>query len=237
MKRIIDYQHKVLGALKGKVDEFYLAGGTALSLFYFQHRLSVDLDFFTQDFSAVHVKAIIEYLANALKKNIKLIGQNNGKNKTARIMVYNINLTPSEQLKIDFVEDFIKLMKKPREVEGIKILSLEDIYLRKIYAIAGMIKAVEETGQAKFLGGRTEAKDFYDLYCLSHTFTPLSKFIDKYCDATMAEALIRWFRTYDRMNIVDGLLSLDTDKKIDTKNIEKHFTKEIDKIIEEQIGL
>ena len=66
---------------------------------------------------------------------------------------------------------------------------------------------------------------------------PLSKFIDKYCDATMAEALIRWFRTYDRISIVDGLLSLDTDKKIDTKNIEKHFTKEIDKIIEEQIGL
>ena len=72
---------------------------------------------------------------------------------------------------------------------------------------------------------------------LATLVTPLSKFIDKYCDATMAEALIRWFRTYDRISIVDGLLSLDTDKKIDTKNIEKHFTKEIDKIIEEQIGL
>jgi len=236
MKKIIDYQHKVLETLKGRMNDFYLAGGTALSLFYFQHRLSVDLDFFTQDFSAGLVKEIIEYLGEALKKEIKLIGQNEGKNKTARMMVYNIGITSSEQLKIDFVEDFIKLIKKPREVEGIKILSLEDIYLRKIYAVAGIVRIIEDTGRAKFLGGRTEAKDFYDLYCLSHTFMPLSKLVNKYCDASTAEALIRWFRTYDRMGMMDGLLSLDTDKKIDAKSIERHFMKEIDKIIEEQIG-
>lgn len=237
MKRIIDYQHKVLGALKGRIDDFYLAGGTALSLFYFQHRLSVDLDFFTQKFSAVRVKAIIEHLADALKKDIKLVGRNNGRNETARMVVYDIGITRSERLKIDFVEDFIKLIKKPREMEGIKILSLEDIYVRKIYAVAGIIRTIGNTGRAKFLGGRTEAKDFYDLYCLSHTFMPLSKVANKYCDAAMAEALVRWFRTYDRMSIMDGLLSLDTDKRPDAKNIERHFAKEIDRIIEERIGL
>ncbi len=30
-------------------DSYYFTGGTALSEFYFQHRLSEDLDFFTED--------------------------------------------------------------------------------------------------------------------------------------------------------------------------------------------
>lgn len=32
-----------------RTQEFYLTGGTALSAFYLQHRLSEDLDFFTNN--------------------------------------------------------------------------------------------------------------------------------------------------------------------------------------------
>ena len=152
------------------------------------------------------------------------------------MMVYNIYFTPKNVLKIDFVEDSVDLIKEPKKVDGINVLSLEDIYIRKLYALAGMIKGFDEAGRAQFTGGRSDAKDFYDLYFLSHTFIPISRFVKRYCDATMIEAVIRWFRTFDRMAMMDGILTLDTDKKIDYKNFEKHFKKEIDKIIEEQLG-
>lgn len=233
--KILHYQDLVLKALSRKIDDFYLVGGTALSHFYFQHRESLDLDFFTRHFSYLRVKEIVEYLEKALKKKVGIIAQSLAKGKV-KIVVCNIHFGPEDVLKIDFVEDVVELIRRPNVVEGINILSLEDIYLRKIYAITGMVRASDEVGRRKIVGGRVDAKDFYDLYFLSHTFMPFSDFADKYCNAAIKEGLIRWFRTFDRMAMVDGILSLDLNKKIDYKEIEKHFKKEIDKIIGKQLG-
>ena len=219
-----------MGALKGKIDEFCLAGGTALSLFYFQHRISFDLDFFTRRFSQARIEEIIARLKGSLERDIKLIGQSRGKN-SVRMMAYNICFSEVDILKVDFVEDFMPIIKDPKTVDGVNILSLNDIYARKISAVTGTVKIIDDTGREDFTGGRADAKDFYDLYFLSHTFMPLSEFADKYCDFMPIEGLVRWFKTYDRMSIMDGLLSLDTDKKIDCKGMEKHFKKEIERLI------
>lgn len=235
MKKILKYQHEVLKALSGKVNNYYLAGGTALSLFYFQHRLSVDLDFFTRKFVYSDITRIAKHLGGVLKKKVDLKGQSL-QDKTAKMVVYDIHFTPTDILKIDFVEDTIDLLKKTKVVDGITILSLEDIYLRKLYALAGMVKIVDEAGRDKFIGGRADAKDFYDAYFLSHTFMPLSKFAIKYCDPAIMEAIVKWFRTYDRMAMMDGVLTLDTNKLIDCRVIEKHFKKEVDKILDYEIG-
>ena len=152
------------------------------------------------------------------------------------MLVYYIYFTPKDSLRIDFVEDVQEIIKPPRIVEGIKILSLEDIYLRKIFALAGIKPVLDETGRKEFVGGRTEAKDLFDIYFLSHTFMPLSQFVEKYGNFSLKEGLIHWFRTYDRMQIKEGILSLETDKDTDYKIIEKHFNAEIDKIIESEIG-
>lgn len=234
MKRIAGYQQKVLKALSDKVSNFYLAGGTALSLFYFQHRISVDLDFFTHDFDFSDIKRIAGYLESALKKKVDLIGQNLG-DTHAKMMVYNIHFTAVDALKVDFVEDTAVLLKKTRVVDGIQVLSLEDIYLRKLYALAGMIRSVDEAGRDKFVGGRADAKDLYDVYFLSHTFIPLSRFTIKYCNRTIMEAIIKWYRTYDRMAMIDGILTLDTDGIIDYKVMERHFKKEVDGILDYEI--
>ncbi|MCX5686918.1 MAG: nucleotidyl transferase AbiEii/AbiGii toxin family protein [Candidatus Omnitrophica bacterium] len=235
MKRIVKYQQDVLRTLSGRIDDFYLAGGTALSLFYFQHRLSIDLDFFTHDFDYSNITGIAEYLQGVLKKKVKLIGQALEK-KAARMAVYSIKFTASDTLKIDFVEDTVELLKKTKTVDGIRVLSLEDIYLRKLYALAGMVRMIDEAGRNKFIGGRADAKDFYDVYFLSHTFMPLSKFAAKYCGPTLIEAIVKWFRTYDRMATMDGVLTLDTDKVIDCKMMERHFKKEVDKMLEDELG-
>ncbi|MCK4851812.1 MAG: nucleotidyl transferase AbiEii/AbiGii toxin family protein [Candidatus Omnitrophica bacterium] len=233
-EKISRYQDTVLRVLANKIDDFYLAGGTALSLFYFQHRLSVDLDFFTPHFSYKRIEEIVRYLEGALVKEIKLIGQTLEKDK-ARVRIYNIYFTKRDTLKVDFIEDLFKLIKRPKIVDGVKILSLEDIYLRKLYAIAGMIPFQDITGKERFLGGRIEAKDFYDVYFLSSTFMSLSRFAEKYTDNTVKEGLINWFRTYDRMTMMDDLLSLNITEKIDYKSMDKHFNEEIDKIIQRYI--
>jgi predicted nucleotidyltransferase component of viral defense system len=235
MKNILKYQQDVLKALSGKVNDFYLAGGTALSLFYFQHRLSVDLDFFTHKFIYPEIARIVDDLSHVLKKKVEIKGQSLT-DKTAKIVVYNIHFTNTTALKLDFVEDVVDLIKKTKVVDGINILSLEDIYLRKIYALVGMVRTLDEIGREKFIGGRVDAKDFYDVYFLSHTFMPLSRFVIKYCNSTIIEAVVKWFRTYDRMAMIDGVLTLDTNKAVDCRMVEKHFKKEIDKILEYELG-
>ncbi|MFH1504800.1 MAG: nucleotidyl transferase AbiEii/AbiGii toxin family protein [Candidatus Omnitrophota bacterium] len=232
--KILGYQSIVLKALSGKIDDFYLAGGTALSLFYFQHRLSIDLDFFTPNFSNKQVEDIIACLKISLKKNIKLTAQSLTDKRT-KMMVYRIHFSNKDDLKIDFVEDVFPLIKQPKNIEEIKVLSLEDIYLRKIYAIVGALPILNEIGKTNLIGGRIEAKDFYDLYFLSHTFMPLSRFAEKYGNPMIKEGLISWFRAYDRMNMIDGVLTLEAAGKINYKSMEKHFSGEIDKIIETEV--
>ena len=65
---------------------------------------------------------------------------------------------------------------------------------------------------------------------------PLSKFANRYCDVTIIEGLVRWFRSFDRMDLTDGILTLNTNKKTHYRIMENHFKKEIDKIIKKQLS-
>ena len=123
-----------------------------------------------------------------------------------------------------------------REVDGIYVVSLEDIYLRKLYAVAGHTASQDDAGQAVTIGGRQEAKNFYDLYCLSSISTPLSKFVARYGTATVKEGMIRWYRTFDRMAIKTGLLDLVTEKTIDFRRMDQYFKNEVDALLSEEIG-
>lgn len=221
----------VLPFLADKADDYYLAGGTALSMFYYQHRESFDLDFFTQTFSHERVRAVVKELEKDSGWEVELLAEQNRKD-LLRIAVYTAHIGREKKCKIDFVEDTVPLLKPVKRVDGINILSLEDIYLRKIYAVAGHIPAVNTLGQKIVLGGRQEAKDFYDVYCLSTVTMPLSEFARRRCNNAVREGIIRWYRTYDRMGIKTGLLDLATRTKPDCQLIEKHFKKEIGALLE-----
>lgn len=236
MDRIIKYQQKALGLLADKADDFYLAGGTALSKVYFQHRKSYDLDFFTKKFSAQIISNIINLLSESLNLKISLVQEQNKKDM-ARIAVYHIHIGKREVLKIDFVEDFFEFLKPLKIVDGIAVLSLEDIYLRKVFAITGGLERKDTIGRKILKGGREEAKDFYDLYVLSNTFMRLSEFATRYCDFVRKEGLVNWFRSYDRMKIKTGLVDIVTDKRLDYKDMERHFKQEMDELIKKEMGL
>lgn len=126
-------------------DIFYLAGGTALAAFYLHHRLSDDLDFFTdkEPFPHTAVEAFIS-------KVQKTIG--------AREVVYNhihdrnifFLKHASDELKIEFTLYPFPALKKRVRKHGVLIDSLQDL----------------AAGKCMAMNDRLEPKDFVDVYFL-----------------------------------------------------------------------
>lgn len=129
-------------------DDFYLTGGTALARFYFHHRTSVDLDLFTNiqsvDLNEVNF-AIISLLG---KLNLTLTKQ-----VTTETFLQYISTNPEgNTLKVDIVKDIPVHFGKLKIKKPVRVDSLENIGSNKILAVFG----------------RTDAKDFIDLYFILH---------------------------------------------------------------------
>ena len=236
MNSLEQQQDSILDLLSGKIEDYYLAGGTALSRYYLHHRESVDLDFFTKKFDINQITATINFLADKLERAVDTSSVQS-KIGFAKVAIYFVRFSADSALKLDFVEDFFALIKPLKPVNGINILSIEDIYLRKLYAAAGTISKTDQTGRSALIGGRAEAKDYFDLYILSTVFMPMSDFVAAYADNSLKEGIIRWFGTYDRMDMKTGLLDIKVNSAVDFSSAEKHFKKEIDKIVEKETGL
>src|SRR3990167_5160587 len=129
-------------------DDFYLTGGTALARFYFHHRESIDLDLFTQnqqlDFSKVNLE--VERLSRELGFNtVKQVVTNT-------FLQFIFEDSQGNTLKIDLVKDIPVHFGDFKEEGKIKLDSLENIGSNKILAVFG----------------RTDHKDFVDLYYILH---------------------------------------------------------------------
>ncbi|MDP8259707.1 MAG: nucleotidyl transferase AbiEii/AbiGii toxin family protein [Candidatus Gygaella obscura] len=227
--------NKILLVLSSRVNDFYLAGGTALSFFYFNHRDSLDLDFFTKTINKPVIEAIMNGLAKDMHCSTELMKESFVKDK-ASYMMFKLNCK-GISIKVDFIQDYFKTLKPFKVVNGINILSIEDIYLRKISAITGGTIKINDVGRTVSIGGRQEAKDYYDLFCLSKIFMRLSEFSFKYCNSSIRELLINWYRTYDRMAIKEGLMKIITSNDIEFNELEKYFKKETDLILEKEIDV
>lgn len=118
-----------------QIPDFYLAGGSAAAL-YLGHRVSVDLDFFTE-----HESYESEPLIQSIQSvgNLKLQQQSRG---TLVGMLDNVQ--------ISFFTYPYALLEVPDNLEGVRIASLLDISLMKIIAISQ----------------RGKMRDFVDLYFL-----------------------------------------------------------------------
>jgi predicted nucleotidyltransferase component of viral defense system len=234
-KDIKSNQLHILQSLVDQIDDFYLVGGTALSLFYFDHRESEDLDFFTKSFAPARVAQVVNYLKSQLQAAVELKADNLSEINQIKVMVYNVQMK-DRIIKIDFVEDVYDLINPFQRKNGINILSVEDIYLKKIYAVGGFVTGLDEVGQIKFQGGRQKAKDLFDLYYLSKEFLSLSKFVSRYCDQPRKEAVIRWFRKFDRVEMKMDLADIKTKEKVEFRDMDRHFKEEVDRILLEEIS-
>ncbi len=133
-------------------EKFYLSGGTALSEFHLHHRLSEDLDFFTDkavDFN--HVTKFINQVSSKLKaKKVEY-------NKIFDRRLFFLKF-PKETLKVEFTEYPFPQLQKGVTQNGLKIDSLLDIAANKLFSIFN----------------RFEPKDYVDLYFIINKKYPLS---------------------------------------------------------------
>jgi len=99
---------RVLSLLSGKLEGFYLGGGTALSMFYFQHRESFDIDFFTKEFSMVKINKVMSFLSGDAGMDIKLNKADLNQSDRAKVAVYYLKIDKNNFLKIDFIGHLCK---------------------------------------------------------------------------------------------------------------------------------
>ncbi len=104
----------------GLLDNFYLAGGTGLAL-QLEHRLSVDLDFFTSQ--EINTKFLIQ--------KIKNLGKFSVEKETGDSLICRFKGT-----KISFLRYEYPLLFRLAKIEGIKIADSRDIGCMKISAIS-----------------------------------------------------------------------------------------------------
>lgn len=221
-------QKRIAGVVTKNFKKYYLTGGTALS-FYFNHRFSEDLDFFTQSYRKEEPDKIMSFISELSGFKFKLEAEQDAP-QLIPMKVYFLELKKGCVLKIDFVQDFQKNIKMIK----CGMHSLADIYCRKISAGMGVVKKQDSVGRV-INTGRQSVKDLFDLYYLSENYQPLSKFFFEYFSYDKAENLIVWYKRFNRTDLKVELLELVA--KVDTNKIISHLDDELLKKIPEKLIL
>ncbi len=145
---VLKGQKTILKLVADRCPEVYLVGGTAISLLY-QHRISEDLDFFTQEYTAKLHREIAAYIKHKTGFPFIMIEEEK-RSRYVPMAVYEFEIRKKVVLKVDFVKDVADLIH-PRNKNG--IAHIDDIYYRKILAVIGW-KAGESNIGRKLAGGR-----------------------------------------------------------------------------------
>jgi hypothetical protein len=146
-----------------ELDSFFLVGGTALAL-QLGHRKSIDLDLFTsQPFNHA---ALLDTLSSEFTISIELEEP-------------NMIITSIEGIKVDFVKMGYANLFPTLTVEGVRMLTLQDIAPMKLKAIAQ----------------RGSKKDFFDI-CFLLQHLPLQ---------TMLDLFQQKFRLHEIFHIIKSL--------------------------------
>ena len=162
MDLLTPFQRQIVKAIsKSPLQEhFYLTGGTALAVFYLQHRYSLDLDFFTADPTAVsRVPLILEDIATQLNVQVtftRTLGS------FLQCFFHNV---AGDRVQIDFAQDSPYRLQpiQTNEDLGIQIENLIDIACNKLSA----------------LFDRAEPKDFVDIYFICQEVLPFEELVTK----------------------------------------------------------
>lgn len=128
---------------------FYFTGGTALSVFYLNHRYSEDLDFFCME----------KFDRSLVLEKVRLMGAELGFTFTHQwkevVYVFFLKFPREKPLKVDFGYYPHVRVEKGKMYQGMQIDSLLDIAINKLSTI----------------NQRLHPKDFVDLYYLLKKFT------------------------------------------------------------------
>ena len=154
----------------------------------------------------------------------------------AKVRFYTIPVKGSSRpLKIDFVQDVIFDNPTIRKIEGVRVYSIENIYLQKIIAISGTQPETDEIGR-QIIEGRKEARDVFDIYILSKNIQPLHIFLQR-ASSQLQRGIIHWYRTFSRQELKLALIDLDIyDTKFNSREMIIYLENEIKQFTREVIG-
>lgn len=109
--------------------KFYLSGGTALAGFYIPYRFSEDLDFFSEE--EVQIDELTAFLQSIKNKlGFESFDFNTSFNRNLFFLKF-----PNETLKLEFTYYPFKQLDDSREEFKVKIDSIEDIAVNKLFTI------------------------------------------------------------------------------------------------------
>lgn len=120
---------------------FYLTGGTALAAYYFQHRLSEDLDFFSHGIELTPAPLLVERVAQTLQVTAERV----------RTSPSFMRYTLAGELQIDIVVDVDYRVGTPVLIGNNMVDTIHNMSVNKVCAILG----------------RFDPKDYVDLYWIA----------------------------------------------------------------------
>lgn len=160
MEILTEFQKEILRQMSQTElkDIFYLTGGTALSAFYLRHRLSEDLDFFTDAPDAVpRVLPILETVAAGAGAKVVV------RREFRTFLEAHIEAGP-EKIRIDFALD------SPYRLEPVRRFPPWEIAVDNPTDIA--------CNKLSALFDRTDPKDFVDVFFIDREILPLPRLIE-----------------------------------------------------------
>jgi len=190
---------------KSIIKDFYLTGGTALAAFYLHHRLSEDIDLFTE-LEEVNPSPIEAFLQ---KISPKLSMSHIKRSQFLGLFSYLLEYTDGQSLKVDFNYYPFPRIEKGISYQKLAVDSIHDIAANKIHTL--------------FMKPR--GRDYIDFYCImkEKNFTLHQLILD-------AKAKFDW--DIDSMTLISQFLRVkeftDYPKMLvpfDRQEMEKFYTK------------
>lgn len=184
-------------------EGFYLVGGTALALYY-GHRHSVDIDLFSNNnFDAGQ---LLEQIQQDFSYQLYNTAQN-----TLRGSISGVN--------VDVIAHRYPYLQSPNTIEGISLLSEQDI-------IAMKLNAISVSGQ--------RSKDFIDIYYAlkNYSISEMVSFYQKKYDQPSAAHILKSLVYFEDIDLADWPVMIkDPDLKWTTvtKRLEKEVMDFVDK--------
>lgn len=148
MKSILSENQKklllLLGDEKDVAENFYLGGGTALAEFYLHHRLSEDLDFFSEnEFEPQNISVVLK----KLKKSAGIMEVEYTQSFNRSLFFLKLS---KETIKTEFTYFPFSRIEKKNKIGKLDVDSLLDISVNKVFTIYQ----------------KPRSRDFIDLYCI-----------------------------------------------------------------------
>lgn len=186
---------------------FRLTGGTALSAFYLEHRLSEDLDFFSQEkLPIAPVEAFLTSLPGRFDISLAKQFDRN---------IFTLTDGTENTLKVEFTYYPLRNIEPSVTVGGVQVDSFLDVVVNKLCAVAD----------------RSDAKDYVDLYAAATLgglrLAELFLLAEQKCEIKG----IRYVLRHKFLEVPDGIQKLSLNVQLSPKDVQAFFEDRIREMV------